>query len=432
MNADTLIKVEGLSKKFCRDLKKSLWYGMKDLGREILGRPHGGKGGLRSDEFWAVNDVSFELKRGECLGLIGRNGAGKTTLLRMLNGLIKLDRGRIEMRGRLGALIALGAGFNPILTGLENIYINAAILGLRKSQVDSKLDDIIDFSELGEFIDMPVQSYSSGMSVRLGFSVAAILIQPDILFLDEVLAVGDIGFTIKCLNAVRGLSQHSAVVFVSHNMQYISDFCTRVMVLNRGKVILDAANPADGIDCYYSLMDQRFKVSGTGEAEILDINLLTKDRPAAVSESPQNAEIVIAQGTDATVQLAINVDRKNTKVALTLCIMDEAMTPVLGVPVCANDGTHAQIVGPKIRLDIPLGAIELNSGKYSLMVAVSDAQTKELLLRVQGLIPFRVFAVRSYWAKFVRPACLVADMPPNRVQSDKSLNQAENGTTSDI
>ena len=124
-----------------------------------------------------MNDVSFELKRGECLGLIGRNGAGKTTLLKMLNGLIKPDHGRIEMRGRVGALIALGAGFNPILTGRENIYVNGAVLGLTKREIDEKIEDIIDFAEIREFIDSPVQSYSSGMQVRLGFAVATALIR---------------------------------------------------------------------------------------------------------------------------------------------------------------------------------------------------------------------------------------------------------------
>lgn len=410
MSAETLITVDGVSKKFCRDLKKSLWYGMQDLGSEVLGRPHGGKGELRPDEFWALKDVSFELKRGECLGLIGRNGAGKTTLLRMLNGLIKPDCGRIEMRGRVGALIALGAGFNPILTGRENIYVNAAILGLPKSYVDSKLEEIIDFAELDEFIDMPVQSYSSGMSVRLGFSVAAILIRPDILFLDEVLAVGDIGFTIKCLNAVRGLTQHSAVVFVSHNMQYISTFCTRVMVLERGHMLLDAMNPADGIDCYYSKMEHQLKISGTGEAEIMAIELLASDFATPLANSEQNSEPVIPQGTVATARLAIYISRVQAQVTVALYIMDEAMMPVQGVPVYTEDGTYAQLIGPTIHLDIPLGTIELNSGKYCLMLAISDAHTKDVLLRAQGLIPFRVFAERSYWAKIVRPAILNSSM----------------------
>ena len=162
---DSLVQVKGVSKKFCRDLKKSLWYGVRDIAAELnpfqsRNEESGDKQfeagksispiyqALREGEFWAVKDVSFELRRGECLGLIGRNGAGKTTLLKMLNGLIKPDHGRIEMHGRVGALIALGAGFNPILTGRENIYVNGAVLGLTKREIDEKVDEIIDFAEI--------------------------------------------------------------------------------------------------------------------------------------------------------------------------------------------------------------------------------------------------------------------------------------------
>lgn len=232
--SETLVKVENVSKKFCRDLKKSLWYGMKDLGGELLGKRHDRERELRPEEFWAVKDASFELKRGECLGLIGRNGAGKTTLLRMLNGLIKPDRGRIEMRGQVGALIALGAGFNPILTGRENIYVNASVLGLRKKEIDAKLEEIVEFAELGEFIDTPVQSYSSGMVVRLGFAVATAL-EPDVLILDEVLAVGDARFQVKCINVIGGLkSKGVAIILVSHNMVNILRYCDIGIYLKSG------------------------------------------------------------------------------------------------------------------------------------------------------------------------------------------------------
>ncbi len=231
---ETLVRVENVSKKFCRDLKRSLWYGMKDLGNEILGRPHGGDGELRKDEFWAVKDVSFELKRGECLGLIGRNGAGKTTLLRMLNGLIKPDKGRVEMRGRVGALIALGAGFNPILTGRENIYVNASVLGLTKKEIAARFEEIVRFAELGDFIDAPVQSYSSGMYVRLGFSIAAHL-DPDILLVDEILAVGDLSFSVRCLNRIANLRKNgTAIIFVSHNELQVREAAQRCILFHHG------------------------------------------------------------------------------------------------------------------------------------------------------------------------------------------------------
>jgi ABC-type polysaccharide/polyol phosphate transport system ATPase subunit len=235
MSDDVLIRAEGVSKKFCRSLKRSLWYGIKDTVGDLLGRDSNSPG-LRDDEFWAVKDVSFELRRGECLGLIGRNGAGKTTLLRILNGLIKPDQGRIEMRGRIGALIALGAGFNPILTGRENIYVNGSVLGLSKKEIDAKYDEIIDFADIGDFIDAPVQSYSSGMVVRLGFAVAA-AVEPDILLLDEVLAVGDLNFQAKCFNALAKFRERgTGFIFVSHNMHLISRYCQEVLYIRRGQV----------------------------------------------------------------------------------------------------------------------------------------------------------------------------------------------------
>jgi lipopolysaccharide transport system ATP-binding protein len=247
--SETLVKVENVSKKFCRNLKLSLWYGMKDLGNELLGRSHNGAGKLRKDDFWAVNDISFELKRGDCLGLIGRNGAGKTTLLRMLNGLIKPDRGRIEMRGRVGALIALGAGFNPVLTGRENIYVNAAVLGLTKDETDAKFEKIVEFAELGEFIDSPVQSYSSGMTVRLGFAVATAL-EPDVLLLDEVLAVGDVGFRHKCHNRIIELTKKCAVIVVSHSMPNLTRISTDILLINKGEKIYLGKNISKGVEKY--------------------------------------------------------------------------------------------------------------------------------------------------------------------------------------
>lgn len=276
---ETLIKVEGVSKKFCRSLRKSLWYGMQDLGSEILGRRHASNDNLRPDEFWAAKDVSFELKRGECLGLVGRNGAGKTTLLRMLNGLIKPDQGRIEMHGRIGALISLGAGFNPILTGRENIRVNATVLGLTGKEVESRLDEIIDFAELRESIDAPVQTYSSGMTVRLGFAIAT-SIQPDVLLLDEVLAVGDAAFRHKCYQRIGGLASSCAVIFVSHSMEQIGAIANKVGLMQSGKFQL-FEETTNGISAYNRINQQ----SG------LDYAL---DRTFSISEPVTHAELSLS------------------------------------------------------------------------------------------------------------------------------------------
>ena len=256
-DSEVLIKVENTSKKFCRNFKKSLWYGIKDTASDIINitnkeqklelvcpeirnskqeicQNHSPK--LRESEFWAIRDISFELKRGECLGLIGRNGAGKTTLLKMLNGLIKPDAGRIELKGKIAALIALGAGFNPILTGRENIYINGAILGLNKKNIKKKLEEIIAFAEIEEAINAPVRTYSSGMQVRLGFAIAALLIKPDILLLDEVLAVGDFKFRAKCLARVNQLKKTgTSLILVSHIAQQIVQNTDKCLFLKDGQ-----------------------------------------------------------------------------------------------------------------------------------------------------------------------------------------------------
>jgi lipopolysaccharide transport system ATP-binding protein len=393
---ETLIKVEGLSKKFCRSLKKSMWYGMQDIGSELLGRRHGTDSVLRQDEFWAVKDISFELKRGECLGLIGHNGAGKTTLLRMLNGLIRPDQGRIEMRGKVGALIALGAGFNPILTGRENIYVNAAVLGMSKRYVDSKIDEIIDFAEIRDFINSPVQTYSSGMNVRLGFAVAAILIEPDILFLDEVLAVGDIGFAIKCFNMVRQMSNKSAVVFVSHNMQQISWFCTRVMVMNHGTILLDSSSPSEGIDRYYGLVKHEQQVSGIGEAEIIGVDMLVN------KQYVESIEPTIPHGAEIGLRIKLHINKSRPGATMNVNIMDAAMNQIVTMPMYTAEGKLNRFPAGMLEIQMSLGIMELTSGKYSITIAVIDPETKEVLSRIQGLSPFRIISDRVNWGKLVR------------------------------
>ena len=234
MNDEVAIKVEHISKKYCKSLKMSMLYGVKDIGKNMLGlSSHSEK--LRKSEFWAVDDVSFEVKKGETLGIIGSNGSGKTTLLKMLNGIFWPDKGKITIKGRVGALIEVGAGFHTLLTGRENVYINAAILGMTKEEVDEKFDDIIEFADIGDFIDTPIKFYSSGMFVRLGFAVA-VHCEPDILLVDEVLAVGDEGFQNKCFNKIGELRKSgTTTILVSHNMHIISAFTEKVIFLNNGK-----------------------------------------------------------------------------------------------------------------------------------------------------------------------------------------------------
>lgn len=252
MEDDIAIKVENVSKKFSRSLKRSMLYGVKDIGRNALGFGSNPEK-LRKGEFWAVDDVSFELRKGETLGLIGPNGSGKSTILKMLNGIYWPDKGKITINGKVGALIEVGAGFHPMLTGRENIYINAAILGMTKEETDDKFDDIVKFADIGDFLDSPVKFYSSGMYVRLGFAVA-VYCEPDILLVDEVLAVGDVGFRAKCNKKMSELkNKKTSIVLVSHSIPLVQNICDSCVVLDRGKEHYQG-NIIDSVSKYYEIV----------------------------------------------------------------------------------------------------------------------------------------------------------------------------------
>ncbi|NJK61923.1 MAG: ABC transporter ATP-binding protein [Synechococcaceae cyanobacterium SM2_3_1] len=231
-----VIQAEGVSKKFCRQLRRSLWYGVQDMATDLLGRSRCGHR-LRAGEFWALQEVSFQLLPGQAMGLVGSNGAGKSTLLRIISGLIKPDQGQVRVRGRMAPLIALGAGFNPILTGRENIYANMSILGLSTRQIQARFDQVVDFAEIWEAIDAPVQTYSSGMTARLGFA-CAVHIEPDILLVDEVLAVGDVKFRMKCYQRLARLKeQGTAFILVSHNSNAVLNVCDQSLYLKKGQLV---------------------------------------------------------------------------------------------------------------------------------------------------------------------------------------------------
>lgn len=236
-----------------------MFYGILDIGRNAL-RLSSNSDQLRADEFWAVDDVSFEIKKGEILGLIGPNGAGKTTLLKMIHGIFGPDKGKISVWGRVGALISVGVGFHPLLTGRENIYLGAAIMGMTKMAVARKFDAIVDFADIGDFLDTPVKNYSSGMFVRLGFSVA-IHCEPDLLLVDEALAVGDTAFRRKSLERMKKFMQSGdkTILYVSHHMESVIAISHKVVLLNRGKIV-SMGDPAKVITDHDLLMRPGSKI----------------------------------------------------------------------------------------------------------------------------------------------------------------------------
>lgn len=225
----TVVRIENVSKRFVIRKEKSLKERIVNFGRS----------NLHKDDFWALRDVSVDIMAGETIGLIGPNGSGKSTLLKMIGGILQPTSGTVSIRGRLAALLELGAGFHPDLTGRENVYLNASILGLSREQTDHFFDAIVDFSGIEPFIDTQVKFYSSGMYVRLAFAVA-VHVDPDILLVDEVLAVGDEPFQRKCMDRIRGFqAEGRTIVLVTHSLETVGELCDRAVVLESGKVLVN-------------------------------------------------------------------------------------------------------------------------------------------------------------------------------------------------
>ncbi len=239
--SNTIIKVEHISKSYILKHQNAERYtALRDVltnkAKSIFSSSNASNQKQTSEEFWALNDVSFEVKQGERVGIIGRNGAGKSTLLKVLSRIVTPTKGRITIDGRVASLLEVGTGFHPELSGRENIYLNGSILGMSKSEIKNKFDEIVAFSEVEKFLDTPVKRYSSGMYVRLAFAVAAHL-DPEILIVDEVLAVGDAEFQKKCLGKMKDVSSEGrTVLFVSHNMAAVRNLCDKAILLNKGTV----------------------------------------------------------------------------------------------------------------------------------------------------------------------------------------------------
>jgi lipopolysaccharide transport system ATP-binding protein len=385
MTKDTLIRVEQVSKKFCRNLKKSLWYGLKDIGGEIFNRK-GQHFELRPEEFWALKEISFELRRGECLGLIGPNGAGKSTLLKLLNGLIKPDQGRISIRGRVGALIELGAGFNTILSGRENIYINAAVLGIKKRDIESRLEEIIEFSELREFIDMPVQNYSSGMKVRLGFSIATAM-EPDVLLLDEVLAVGDVGFRAKCFQRIGHLLQNTAVVFVSHNMVQVSRICDRTILLDKGNNLFFGSTK-NAIEKYTSSI---IKNSKNVNQLVLDFRIKSFDCSILKSK--------IEYSQTLNIKLSFN---SSEEIKTGLCLITLGISEIFYTQTDFTD-KFKKIPQGELTISIDLGPVCLSRNEYNLSVTILDKSKKNTLVHSINCAKVEIMGKKGYGVTYQLP-----------------------------
>jgi lipopolysaccharide transport system ATP-binding protein len=382
---ETLIDVQDVSKILCRSLKRSIWYGARDIMSELIGQRRD-RYDLRPHEFWANRAISFQVRRGECLGLIGRNGAGKTTLLRMLSGLIRPDSGRITMRGRVGALIALGAGFNPILTGRENIYINGSILGLSKREIDRKVEEIIDFAELRDSIDAPVRTFSSGMTVRLGFAIATAM-NPDVVLLDEVLAVGDMSFRSKCYDRIGKIIKETAVIFVTHDMTQVLRICDQGLVLKNGNVVFHG-RAQESVEEYLKLNDQPFESSLVLRMGVRAFQChVLSDR--------------VDYGGKLRLRLEFDAE-SNLEVGFALL----SLSSVPGAFDAQSDISSELNVIPAglSSLDLELGPIFLRKRPYHISISVSDKSRKITLAHAIGIASFEVNGPLGHGMPYQIPA----------------------------
>ncbi len=275
--SNSVITVENLSKKYILKHQNEVRYtALRDVltnKAKSLIKPQPNKSNPKSEEFWALNDVSFEINQGDRVGVIGRNGAGKSTLLKILSRIVTPTKGRITIEGRVASLLEVGTGFHPELSGRENVFLNGSILGMSKSEIQKKFDEIVAFAEVEKFLDTPVKRYSSGMYVRLAFAVAAHL-EPEILIVDEVLAVGDAEFQKKCLGKMKDVSgEGRTVLFVSHNMGAISALCSKAIILNKGKVEFNGTVDK-ALKLYHNIQNANSNqiYSSTGEGKELFIN----------------------------------------------------------------------------------------------------------------------------------------------------------------
>jgi lipopolysaccharide transport system ATP-binding protein len=300
---DIAIRVEGLSKRYKIGRAQKRHDTLRDLLVDTIRSPFRKDGDAKESAVWALRDVFFEVPRGEVLGIIGRNGAGKSTLLKILSRITEPTEGWVEIHGRVGSLLEVGTGFHPELTGRENIYLNGAILGMRRVEIDRKFEEIVAFAEIEKFLDTPVKHYSSGMYVRLAFAVAAHL-EPEILLIDEVLAVGDVVFQKKCLGKMGDVAREGrTVLFVSHNMSAISSLCDQVLLLEQGAMVVKG--PTEVVtERYLSVMslvrdvkygERCYQENPSGEDIFVLRAVRTLDRAGRVRSDFTSSELIMVE-----------------------------------------------------------------------------------------------------------------------------------------
>jgi lipopolysaccharide transport system ATP-binding protein len=374
---DIVLEARGLHKKF---RKGELYTSLRDLVPALARRAV--KGGLDKSEFWALRDVNFQVERGEAFGIIGHNGAGKSTLLKHLCGILVPTSGELIVKGRLSALIEVGAGFHPDLTGRDNIYLNGTILGMTRAEIRSKFDAIVEFSELADFLDTPVKRYSSGMYARLGFAVAA-HVEPDVLVVDEVLSVGDFVFQKKSVEKMRQVMKGgTTVVFVSHNLRAVADLCQRGMLLDHGTV--SAIGPATEVIKTY--MERGTAGAGDDPAKDVYVSRVTL-RDEAGAEAVQ-----FDAGQRMVAEVEVTARRAAERLAVVIECRDEEMYEVFNTSTQRLGAPTVDLAaGEKFTARFAL-RLHLAPGTYHFGVYV---YRYDIQRNYDTLTPAKTFYVRS-------------------------------------
>lgn len=369
-----VIEFDSVSKKFKKGEK---FNSIRDALPNLFRKPFNEEN-LKDKEFWAVKDVSFQIKKGDVVGIMGPNGAGKSTILKLLSRIIIPTKGSMKINGRLSALIEVTAGFHPELTGRENVYLNGTILGMRRKEIDEKFDEIVDFSGVKEFIDTPVKRYSSGMYSRLGFSVAAHM-DPEILLVDEVLAVGDMAFQAKCAQKMRELlSSGSTIVLVSHQLDMIQSLCKRAILLNQGQILKDGP-VGEVIPHYQNIVNQqseeqiRHKINITENKVRVDTSALVNINKVIITDDQKNIKEEFLSEDSIEIELYYEAKKRIEQPIIIFNI-----TRADGVLCCSSRtdkaGLKIEFVNGSGKINILLGKLYLAPGVYLFKFSIWDKE----------------------------------------------------------
>lgn len=368
-----IIEVQHLSKKYSLGKKREMYRTFRDTITDAMRHPFAQA--ASRDDFWALSDINFTVQPGEVLGIIGRNGAGKSTLLKILSRITDPTEGQVIMRGRVASLLEVGTGFHPELSGRENIYLSGAVLGMRKEEIGRKFDEIVKFAEIEKFLETPIKRYSSGMYMRLAFSVAAHL-DPEILLVDEVLAVGDIAFQKKCLGKMENVAQGGrTVIFVSHQLEFLAQLCKRCLLVDHGRIIQDGLS-RDVIAHYVSLVRNaaptslRDRKDRQGEGRIQFTETWLEDM-----EGNKVRRVVSGQPVKIVATYESKVDHDISNLAVSFAVLTAHGLPVVDLSTDTSQSDYFGTVPHYGKVECIIPRVYFNSGEFVYNALIRSAKS---------------------------------------------------------